>query len=62
MGVFGYPDMAPPSYASVANGEQVNIADENDQHTRGNLSYMPVYTFAQPYQVSLILFLIFCNF
>ena len=46
-----FTDMAPPSYASVLNGQQVNIGDENDQHTKGNLNYMPVYTFAQPYQV-----------
>ena len=47
-----FTDMAPPSYASVLNGQQVNIGDENDQHTKGNLNYMPVYTFAQPYQVN----------
>ena len=43
--------MPPPSYASVTGEQAVNIADDNDKHTRGNLSYMPVYTFAQPYQV-----------
>ena len=49
--VFGYPDMAPPSYAAVVGESEINIGDDNDQHTYGNLRYMPVYTFAQPYQV-----------
>ena len=46
-----FTDMAPPSYASVTGVQPINIGDENDQHTKGNLSYIPVYTFAQPYQV-----------
>lgn len=46
--ILGYPDMAPPSYAAVAGEAAVNIAD--DQHTGGQLTYTPVYTFAQPYQ------------
>jgi len=45
-----FTDMPPPSYASATGEQAVNIADDNDKHTRGNLSYMPVYTFAQPYQ------------
>ena len=45
--VFGYPDMAPPSYAAAGESE-TNIGDGDDKHTRGNLSYMPVYTYAQP--------------
>ena len=43
--------MARPSYASVTGMQPISIGDENDKHTKGNLSYIPVYTFAQPYQV-----------
>ena len=49
-----FTDMAPPSYASVVGEQPISIGDENDQHTKGNLSYLPVYTFAQPYQVNSI--------
>ena len=49
--LLGYPDMAPPSYASVYGDNATNIADGDDKHTYGNMTYMPVYTFAQPYQV-----------
>ena len=49
--LLGYPDMAPPSYAAAVGEKETNIADDNDQHTFGNLSYVPVYTYAQPYQV-----------
>ena len=49
-----FTDMAPPSYASVTGVQPISIGDENDQHTKGNLSYIPVYTFAQPYQVSFL--------
>lgn len=47
----GYPDMAPPSYVAAVGENAVNIADHNDQHTFGNLKYIPVYTYARPYQV-----------
>ena len=48
---FGYPDMAPPSYASAVGEQPINIADDDDKYTQGNLTYIPVYTFAQPRQV-----------
>ena len=54
--LLGYPDMAPPSYAAAVGEKETNIADNNDQHTFGNLKYVPVYTYAQPYQV------ISCNY
>merc|ERR1719427_1505102 len=50
--MFGYPDMAPPSYSAVVGQKGVNIAGEDDKHTYGDMSYHPVYTFAQPYQGS----------
>ena len=46
--LLGYPDMAPPSYAAAVGEKETNIADDNDQHTFGNLKYVPVYTYAQP--------------
>ncbi|XP_057295499.1 arrestin domain-containing protein 2-like [Hydractinia symbiolongicarpus] len=48
--VFGYPDMAPPSYAAAVGISESSIADDDDVHTMGNLRYMPVYTFAQPFK------------
>lgn len=51
--VFGYPDMPPPSYSSVVGDEAVNIKKEKNSHTKGDLMYQPIYTFAQPYQGSL---------
>lgn len=48
--LLGYPDMAPPSYAAAVGEKDASIADDDDQHTFGNLNYRPVYTFAQPYQ------------
>jgi len=45
-----FTDMAPPSYASVSGVQPISIGDESDHYTKGNLSYIPVYTFAQPYQ------------
>ena len=46
--LLGYPDMVPPSYAPAVKQNKASIADDNDQHTFGNLSYVPVYTYAQP--------------
>ena len=45
--------MAPPSYAAAVGEKETNIADDKDQHTFGNLKYVPVYTYAQPYQVNI---------
>ena len=50
--LLGYPDMAPPSYAAAVGDHQTNIADDDDKELHGNSSYLPVYTFAQPYSVS----------
>ena len=55
MGMFGYSDMAPPSYAAAVGEQPTNIAGDDDAHTQGNLSYLPVYTFAQPYQVTFLI-------
>ena len=49
--LLGYPDMDPPSYAPVVKQNKTSVADDNDQHTFGNLRYVPVYTYAKPYQV-----------
>ena len=49
--LLGYPDMAPPSYAAAFGEKETKIADDNDQHTFGNLYYVPVSTYATPYQV-----------
>ncbi|ESP05157.1 hypothetical protein LOTGIDRAFT_227836 [Lottia gigantea] len=39
------PDMPPPSYAECNFG-QVDIRDETDnEHTRGNMQYTPIYTY-----------------
>ncbi|XP_041373505.1 arrestin domain-containing protein 3-like [Gigantopelta aegis] len=39
------PNMPPPSYSECVFGK-VNIKDEgDDEHTRGNLDYAPVYTY-----------------
>jgi len=46
--VFGYPNMAPPSYAAVMGAEAVQAKE--DKHTFGDLSYLPKYTFTQPFQ------------
>ena len=47
---FGYPGMAPPSYSAAVGESTVNIGDGDDTHTQGDLNYMPVYTFARPYE------------
>ena len=46
----GYPEMVPPSYSAAVGESGVNISNEKDEHTYGNLQYNPVYTFARPYQ------------
>lgn len=47
--IFGYPDMAPPSYSSVVGEDCVSIRGEHDEYTYGELQYNPVYTFAKPF-------------
>jgi len=48
--LLGYPDMAPPSYAAAIGDQATNIRDDEDKHTFGEMSYLPVYTYAQPFQ------------
>lgn len=48
--MLGYPDMIPPSYSAAVGSNLVNIHGKKDEHTHGDLSYNPVYTFAQPHQ------------
>jgi len=48
--LIGYPDIAPPSYAAAVGDQATNIGDDEDKHTFGEMSYLPVYTYAQPLQ------------
>lgn len=48
--LLGHPDMAPPSYAAAVGSKKVNYHDD-DGELYGDASYVPVYTFAQPYTV-----------
>ena len=43
---YNFFDM-PPSYSTVVGETSVNVRNENDKYTFGNMEYCPVYTFAQ---------------
>lgn len=45
--LFGYPDIPPPAYSSAFGKFMVNIGQEKDFNTFGNLSYIPLYVFAK---------------
>ena len=46
----GYPDMPPPSYAVAVGGLPVNVGDTKAKSNFGEQSYVPRYTYAQPFQ------------
>ncbi|XP_028391502.1 arrestin domain-containing protein 3-like [Dendronephthya gigantea] len=46
----GYPDMPPPSYAVAVGGLPVNVGDADARSHFGDQSYVPRYTYAQPFQ------------
>ncbi|XP_028391500.1 arrestin domain-containing protein 2-like [Dendronephthya gigantea] len=46
----GYPDMPPPSYAVAVGGLPVNVGDTEARSHFGDQSYVPRYTYAQPFQ------------
>ena len=46
----GYPDMPPPSYAVAVGGLPVNVGDTEAASNFGDQSYVPRYTYAQPFQ------------
>ncbi|XP_046852132.1 arrestin domain-containing protein 3-like isoform X2 [Xenia sp. Carnegie-2017] len=48
--ILGYPDMPPPSYAFAVGGVAVDVGDTNSKSNFGDQSYMPMYTYAQPFQ------------
>lgn len=48
--MFGYPDMAPPAYAAAVGAKRVNVHQDDNSELIGNAMYVPVYTFASPYQ------------
>ena len=50
--MLGYSDMEPPSYAAPIGSKQVNFHLNDDSELIGTANYVPVYTFAVPYQVT----------
>ena len=53
--MLGYSDMEPPSYSAPIGSTQVNVHLNDDSELMGTASYIPVYTFAVPYQVNFLL-------
>ena len=48
----GYPDMPPPSYAAAIGSCSVDVGDTEAKSYFGDQSYVPMYTYAQPYQTA----------
>jgi len=52
--ILGYPDMAPPAYTAPIGSKRVNVHKNDNSELMGDSMYVPVYTFASPYQVCIL--------